>query len=626
MKIIDPTPALKIRETFKILKAGIGPYILRFYKKEYGIDYESEIKALSRSFNHQSFDDEFMLLTTLDSQGWFDLVLKRKALFIGDLKHIGMAYISELMDWRIKLAHEHPLTMEDAYRATDTSARLLELIGEISYSYDLFQIADEVLELHYANAIMEKEGRAFSEILKQQMSVTNAIISELTEDQYTVLKFLNNIRRVVISGCAGSGKTLIALEKAISLDKAGLKTMILCHNPHLSEYLRSAVSHTSVFVYSFASWIKSILGSEARPDMTWSHYIEPTVSEIEMAFDKLSSINDKYDAIIVDEGQDFRESWWIIIEAALRDPKRSFFYIFRDDNQALLPFRAKYPIEESPISLSRNCRNAGQIFEAVKKFHPQSPETSLFLKNKGIFELYKFLPGQENAAVRRSIKDALKYTLPDKLVVLTTEPDPSDFSILSDLEVQHYPEWDGKWQETVLKYLNIIAKNHKIYRRSAGPPPKPVFPTLSKANYPTNSDIRSVKLFAKPFTQIPLPTATIKWSVKNGNLELPSHSSFRSQYGSFFCSDHWAETIPRPKTFILRPCDSVTDILKSDTIPIYTISSFKGLEADAVIVFVMSPNENLLPNLYVGLSRARLYLNLIASEKTISAIPNLEPN
>jgi hypothetical protein len=77
----------------------------------------------------------------------------------------------------------------------------------------------------------------------------------------------------------------------------------------------------------------------------------------------------RYRAIIADEGQDFREEWWIPVQAALVNEQFGIMYVFHDDNKALLPFRSKHPVEQAPFSWSRNCRNVGAVFDLVRRFH-----------------------------------------------------------------------------------------------------------------------------------------------------------------------------------------------------------------------------------------------------------------
>ena len=45
----------------------------------------------------------------------------------------------------------------------------------------------------------------------------------------------------------------------------------------------------------------------------------------------------KFDAFVVDEAQDFADSWWTPILAALRDEEEGGLYIYSDDGKKLAP-------------------------------------------------------------------------------------------------------------------------------------------------------------------------------------------------------------------------------------------------------------------------------------------------
>src|SRR5690606_1112039 len=61
---------------------------------------------------------------------------------------------------------------------------------------------------------------------------------ELTRRQAMILDMLRRQRRVMISGGAGTGKTLIAREKAVRLADEGLRTLLVCFNRGLADHLR----------------------------------------------------------------------------------------------------------------------------------------------------------------------------------------------------------------------------------------------------------------------------------------------------------------------------------------------------------------------------------------------------
>ena len=73
----------------------------------------------------------------------------------------------------------------------------------------------------------------------------------------------------------------------------------------------------------------------------------------------------RYEAIICDEGQDFREEFWVPLELHLADYDRSPLYVFYDDNQNIYARASTVPIRGEPFSLTRNCRNTAPIHAAA---------------------------------------------------------------------------------------------------------------------------------------------------------------------------------------------------------------------------------------------------------------------
>jgi hypothetical protein len=416
-------------------------------------------------------------------------------------------------------------------------------------------------------------------------------------------------KRVAVSGCAGSGKTLIAVQKARDLDRVGERTLVVCHSLLLAGFIRKLVRNTSIKVVDFGSWVQQINGQNYdysdKPD--WTYYEEPSEQELELALERISSLP-KFDAIIVDEGQDFRPNWWDLVEAACKD-KGSRLYIFHDDNQALLPSRSSYPPVDSQLTLSKNCRNAGRIFELVKRFYfVDDLEPSKDLLEKGIVKNWMTNLNDDSDALGAAISEALHHLPEGKIVILTTEAPPVGMSNLQGLEVLIRPKW--KWQDVVYQYLRVSETDIP----------------LSNESQPTNADILLVNQFTSRKYQgalrnSGLPTGKytnpisvvrkygIQWQATDEKLFLKNvRKSTGIRCAAFFACEDWADGIPAPRKLTIEAGETTFP----DSLPLYNVASYKGLEADGVILYVPTAKENLEADLYVGISRARYLLHIVA--------------
>ena len=138
--------------------------------------------------------------------------------------------------------------------------------------------------------------------------------------------------------------------------------------------------------------------------------------------DAADALDIRYDAIVVDEGQDFREDWWIPLQTLLRDPDHGIIYIFFDDNQRLYVPYSTFPIQQPPYSLTVNCRNTQNIHQMVVKFY----EAEVSPAARGpvgrpvevvFYDTPQYLRSTLQAVLRRlTVEERIP---PDEIVVLT---------------------------------------------------------------------------------------------------------------------------------------------------------------------------------------------------------------
>ncbi len=198
-------------------------------------------------------------------------------------------------------------------------------------------------------------------------------IIQLTEEQFRLLDFLALQRRVAIAGCAGSGKTMLALEQARRLTRQGFRVLLSCYNVALASYLRRLVDPSpSCDIENFHGVCQRLAGqAEVLPRArTGEDYYRRLLPEA--LFEAACRLGPQYDAVVVDEGQDFQADWWLPLQSLLQDPDHGIFYVFHDDNQNLYQTDQRLPAGLQRFVLSRNCRNTQRIHRAFVPFYRSS--------------------------------------------------------------------------------------------------------------------------------------------------------------------------------------------------------------------------------------------------------------
>lgn len=206
---------------------------------------------------------------------------------------------------------------------------------------------------------------------------------ELTLQQSLYLRVIGRRKRAAICGGAGTGKTLLAVDRASQLAKSGAKTLLLCFNRPLADHLKDVVGQNNNLLpmtfHQLCEWrIEQTFQKTGRDLKVEAKQAYPNSDHFNVQLPyalALSSelLPERFDAIVVDEGQDFKEDFWLPLEMLLRDEKESYLYVFLDLNQALYQQNARLPFKEEPFPLTVNCRNTRYIHEAAYHFYRGDP-------------------------------------------------------------------------------------------------------------------------------------------------------------------------------------------------------------------------------------------------------------
>lgn len=219
-------------------------------------------------------------------------------------------------------------------------------------------------------------------LLRDILDVDNKLRIRLTNEQASVLRTIARHKRAAIVGAAGTGKTILATEKARMLAFVGANVLLLCYNKALGAMLRRQFTpHDRVLTCTFHQFCQYCLRrcvESGIPDPLNRAKLEAPNDDyfdIQLplaAFYAIEELGDElqFDAIVIDEGQDFGEEYWLPIEMALRSSEDSWLYIFYDENQRLYSRVSTFPIpEHDTFSLTKNCRNSKPVHDLAYRYY-----------------------------------------------------------------------------------------------------------------------------------------------------------------------------------------------------------------------------------------------------------------
>ena len=192
------------------------------------------------------------------------------------------------------------------------------------------------------------------------------VFHRLLKEQAGILNFLDEQKIAVINGAAGTGKTMIAVEKAQRHANAGEKVLFLCYNAQLRAYLDENYHHENIDFYTISKLACDLCGTRVADFAKLQSKLD----------DMYLTSGFPYQHVIVDEGQDFGME--NIEESHILDTLRtiielmdteSSFYVFYDKLQLIQAARMPKFIEDADckLTLYRNCRNTENIAKTSLK-------------------------------------------------------------------------------------------------------------------------------------------------------------------------------------------------------------------------------------------------------------------
>ena len=282
-------------------------------------------------------------------------------------------------------------------------------------------------------------------------------VRRLTEDQYRTLDLLRHAHRFSVLGPAGSGKTFIALEQVRRLASRGQRVALLCYSRGLARFL-ARVTHTwpaaeqPAYVGTFhALAIRWGVSVPSGADQNWW---DNTCPELMQQAGSTLDADTRFDAVVIDEAQDFGAAWWPAVLSGLRDAERGGVFAFGDDDQGVFGRDGSDAFDLTPITLDTNIRNAEPIARAAGLLASETPR-HLGIDGPPI----QFLTCSSEDAISTA-DDQIEPLLdagwdPSDIVLLTTGPrHPEHRNRVETSGADAY--WDSFWDNSDVFYAHAL--------------------------------------------------------------------------------------------------------------------------------------------------------------------------
>ncbi len=231
-------------------------------------------------------------------------------------------------------------------------------------------------------------------LVRREVDAAKGRLVAASRAQLQVLNTAKALRRVAVVGPAGSGKSLVAVEKARRLAREGWRTLYLCYNAPLATSVLREVADDDLapdrrpVVHTFHGLCET-LGRAAgtlppKPEgsgAALSDWFARLPGALDDAIDRLPG--ERFHAIVVDEGQDFELGWLQSLEFLFQTPEDGVLWVFHDPGQALYRDDVVGKVAGmAALSMAEDLRSPAPVARLAAHFY-HGPETPVPYGSEG---------------------------------------------------------------------------------------------------------------------------------------------------------------------------------------------------------------------------------------------------
>ena len=268
---------------------------------------------------------------------------------------------------------------------------------------------------------------------------------QLTAEQAALLSVIRNVPRFEVTGPAGSGKTWMATEQARRWAAAGDRVAYLSYTRGVVESIHRSMKDLPP--NEQPAWIgtyfllASLWGFRPADEGDADFWTRRGPEEM-LAHARHLDDAERFTALVVDEAQDFADSWWpALLAASTPDAKIA---VFRDDQQAVFTQRRGRPdVDLVPLVLGENLRNASEIVETFR--HLIEGEVTSRSGSGFPLEYVRCTPSTVEEVTDQVVGNLVDQRgwLPEHVVVLTTQHRHPVQKEYQDKELYWNDLWDS---------------------------------------------------------------------------------------------------------------------------------------------------------------------------------------
>jgi len=361
---------------------------------------------------------------------------------IGRAAHLAVLPYTELPDSWDPPEAPRALTLD----ATDLPGLANRIRDALDAQSHLGYAPLDAVQCAYAIRLLRRTHRA----IENHQLLAREIADEgnaLTREQERAMALLRFQDRAQIIGGAGSGKTHLALIKARNLTRRGARTALLCYSRGLARHFQLLTStwpeedqpaYVGLFHELPVRWGAE---TEAEFDGPAAGYYEEHLPRRLEELAGAQAGEELFDAIVVDEAQDFADIWWDALLPCLRDPEHGVLFVFTDEHQTVFDREGRAPITLNPFPLDDNLRSTRAI---ARTFAPLTPLEQTPRMDEGAPVRYVASTAQEATSAADDVVEELmdEGWEPGQIALLTTR---SRHPVQKE-QIELYG-YDGYWDE-----------------------------------------------------------------------------------------------------------------------------------------------------------------------------------